>query len=54
MKLAKTQFEKDLDEYYQNRSKHDKIKPYNYQWMVYGRTIVNTLAEAVKVRDGGK
>ena len=50
MKTEKTQHEKDLAEYYQNRSKYTKIKPYNFQWKVYERTVVNTLAEAVKVR----
>ena len=52
MKLnaVKTQHEKDLKEYYANRSKYTKIKPYVDQWMVYGRTIVNTLAEAVQTR----
>lgn len=52
MKTDKTQFEKDLDRYYQNRSMYTKIKPYNFQWKVYERTVVNTLSEAVKVRDG--
>jgi hypothetical protein len=50
MKTEKTQFEKDLDRYYQNRSKFTKIKPYLEQWKVYGQTVVNTLDEAMKVR----
>lgn len=50
MKTEKTQFEKDLDRYYQNRSQYNKIKPYGFQWKVYDRTVVNTLAEALQVR----
>ena len=50
MKTEKTQHEKDMDRYYQNRSKFTKIKPYANQWMVYGQTVVNTLDEAVKTR----
>lgn len=50
MKTEKTQYEKELDQYYQNRSKYTKIKPYANQWKVYGQTVVNTLDEAVKVR----
>jgi hypothetical protein len=50
MKPEKTQHEKDLERYYQNRSQYTKIKPYLDQWKVYGQTVVNTLEEAVKVR----
>ena len=50
MKTEKTQHEKDMERYYQNRSQFTKIKPYANQWMVYGQTVVNTLDEAVKVR----
>ena len=50
MKTEKTQYEKELDQYYQNRSKYTKIKPYANQWKVCGQTVVNTLDEAVKVR----
>lgn len=50
MKPEKTQYEKELDQYYQNRSKYTKIKPYANQWKVYEQTVVRTLADAVKVR----
>ena len=50
MKIEKTQHEKDLERYYQNRSQYTKIKPFLSQWKVYDRTVVNTLAEAVQVR----
>lgn len=50
MKTEKTQHEKDLERFYQNRSQYTKIKPYLDQWKVYGQTVVNTLDEAVKVR----
>jgi hypothetical protein len=50
MKIEKTQHEKDLERYYQNRSQYTKIKPYANGWKVWGSTVVNTLDEAVKVR----
>jgi len=39
-------------EFYGNRSKYTKIKPHEDGWIVHGRTVVATLAEAVRVRDG--
>jgi len=43
-------YDEQLKEFYANRSKYLKIKPYAGQWMVYAQTVVPTLKEALKVR----
>jgi hypothetical protein len=52
MKLnpVKTQYERDEQEYYANRSKYRHIKPFANNWKVWASSVYPTLAEALAAR----